>query len=110
MRTSIIFSRDCLDRQLVLLTVCSWRRRILSTIYDDTSALVAATHGIFAHHYCLLGNLDKAANATTLAIRMLESLSRKQAALADDGFNHAGLYALVRLLVIDVIPSSYVRY
>jgi hypothetical protein len=85
------------------------RRNLMSELYDDSSALVAATHALFAYHYGSLGDIDKASYANALALRILEHLLRTRPhEKAKDGVHYATLYLHSLMIEIDVTPTLFV--
>jgi hypothetical protein len=82
----------------------------MGDLYDDSSALVAATHALFAYHYGSLGEIDKASYANSLALRILEHLMRtRPEEKAKDGIHYATLYLHSLMIEIDVTPTMFVH-
>jgi hypothetical protein len=81
----------------------------MGELFDEPSALVAAAHSHFAHHYLSVGDLPKASNAAGLALRILDNLIRnKPHEREKDGVHYASLYVHVLMTDLDVSPQQYV--
>jgi hypothetical protein len=99
----------CITYYRALLCYLPIRSKLLGELYDDTSALVAATHVLISLHYTSLGDIDKASYATSLAQRIIELLLRTRPhETHKDGVNYGSLYLHTLLLGLDVTPTQYV--
>jgi hypothetical protein len=85
-------------------------RKLMAELFDDSSALVAAAHSLFAYHYGSLGELEKAAFANSMAIRITEHLIRTKPNMKSvDGIHVATLYLHCLVVELDFIPARYRR-
>jgi hypothetical protein len=84
----------------------------MKDLYKDMSALVAATHTLFTHRLAMMGEIEKAARANTLATKILEYLIRSRPDEMDqEGVQLATHYLKCLVRQIDICPtaSPYVK-